>query len=243
LVDAIEKGGEGLWAGSELGVVTGFQARSGARVTWAGGVDVFSDAFAKAEVAPGQKYGNEQFVKAVAAWTFQGSLNLRVDYATHYLHGDQNKTQRDRYTVNDQLVFTIHLSAFHPETGEWKPSPRIDDLQLEFTMLDPHIRTSLFPTHGVPGEFSVSFRAPDRHGVFKFVVDYRRKGFTSLYHTSTVSIVPPRHDEYPRFLSAAWPYYAGAISTSLGFLVFSVIYLGGEVDRTIKGKSKSAKGQ
>ena len=52
LVEAIEKGGEGLWAGSQLGVVTGFQARSGARVTWAGGVDVFSDVFAKAEVAP-----------------------------------------------------------------------------------------------------------------------------------------------------------------------------------------------
>ena len=67
--------------------------------------------------------------------------------------------------------------------------------------------------------------------------------YTSLYHSSTVSIVPPRHDEYPRFLSAAWPFYAGAISMSVGFIVFSIVYLGGEVDRKAKGKSKGVKAQ
>lgn len=51
LVDAAEKGGEGLWAGSSLGVVTGFQTRDGARVTFVGGVEVFSDAFARKEIS------------------------------------------------------------------------------------------------------------------------------------------------------------------------------------------------
>lgn len=50
LVDAAEKGGEGLWAGSKMGVVTGFQALGNARVTWVGGVKVFSDEFALKEV-------------------------------------------------------------------------------------------------------------------------------------------------------------------------------------------------
>ena len=45
-----EKGGEGLWAGSKMGVVTGFQALGNARVTWVGGVKVFSDEFALKEV-------------------------------------------------------------------------------------------------------------------------------------------------------------------------------------------------
>lgn len=44
-------------------------------------------------------------------------------------------------------------------------------------MLDPHIRTALPPVPGKPGEYSVTFRAPDRHGVFKFVIDYKRKGY------------------------------------------------------------------
>jgi oligosaccharyltransferase complex subunit beta len=46
IVDAAEKGGEGLWAGSTLATVVAFQAVSGARITWAGGVSVFGDEFA-----------------------------------------------------------------------------------------------------------------------------------------------------------------------------------------------------
>lgn len=48
-------------------------------------------------------------------------------------------------------------------------------------MLDPHVRTSLPPVAGIPGKYSTSFRAPDRHGVFKFVVDYKRKGSVTFY--------------------------------------------------------------
>jgi oligosaccharyltransferase complex subunit beta len=47
LFDASERGGEGLWAGRSLGIVTGFQTRdNNARVTWVGGVELFSDAYA-----------------------------------------------------------------------------------------------------------------------------------------------------------------------------------------------------
>lgn len=51
IVDATYRGGEGLWAGSQLSVVTGFQTLEGARVTWVGGVDIFSDKLAKKEVS------------------------------------------------------------------------------------------------------------------------------------------------------------------------------------------------
>lgn len=51
IVDAAEKGGEGLWAGSQLGVVSGFQTRNGGRALWVGGVELFSDEFADTEVS------------------------------------------------------------------------------------------------------------------------------------------------------------------------------------------------
>lgn len=51
IVDAAERGGEGLWAGSQLSVVAGFQVLNGARVTWVGGVDIFSDELAQKEVS------------------------------------------------------------------------------------------------------------------------------------------------------------------------------------------------
>ena len=52
VLEAADRGGEGLWAGSSLSLVTGFQTRNGARVTWVGGVELFSDDFAKKH-APG----------------------------------------------------------------------------------------------------------------------------------------------------------------------------------------------
>jgi len=51
LVDSAEKGGEGLWAGSQLSVVTGFQTLDGARVTWLGGADMLNDELAQKEIS------------------------------------------------------------------------------------------------------------------------------------------------------------------------------------------------
>jgi hypothetical protein len=62
--------------------------------------------------------------------------------------------------------------------------------------------------------------------------------WSTLQSSTTVPVVPPRHDGYPRFLSAAWPYYAGAISTSVGFILFSAIFLAGDVRETKKGKGR-----
>ena len=47
VVDAADKGGEGLWAGSSLGLVAGFQTLTGSRATWVGGVELFSDEYAQ----------------------------------------------------------------------------------------------------------------------------------------------------------------------------------------------------
>ncbi|KAF8162783.1 oligosaccharyl transferase beta subunit [Crassisporium funariophilum] len=232
IVDAAEKGGEGLWAGSQLGVVTGFQTLNGARITWVGGVDVFSDELAQKEISKGVKSGNTQLALDIAAWTLQESLVLRIDKTEHHL---LNATEpSELYTNNDQLVYNAYISKFNPKQGTWEPYSGLRDLQLEFTMLDPHIRTALPPVSGTPGKYSVTFRAPDRHGVFKFVIDHKRKGWTHLHSSTTVPVVPPRHDGYPRFLSAAWPYYAGAISTSVAFFLFSAMWLAGEVRETKK---------
>ena len=97
LADAAERGGEGLWAGAHMGVVTGFQALGGARAAWVGGVDVFSDAFAR---TPGT--GNAQFVQDVARWTFQESRVLRIDNTTHRRVGVDGP--RETYTTNDHVV-------------------------------------------------------------------------------------------------------------------------------------------
>lgn len=225
VLEAADRGGEGLWAGKSLSLVTGLQSRNGARATWVGGVELFSDDFAKRHTPSGRKSGNAQLSKDIATWTFQENLVLRIDSVSHHKLGGSETPET--YTTNDQIVYTARISKYESATSSWVPYSGISDLQLEFTMLDPHVRTSLPPVPNSPGEYSVTFRAPDRHGVFKFVIDHRRKGWSTLQSSTTVPVVPPRHDEYPRFLSAAWPYYTGAISTSVGFLLFSLLWLAG----------------
>ena len=63
--------------------------------------------------------------------------------------------------------------------------------------------------------------------------------WTHLQSSTTVPVVPPRHDEYPRFLSAAWPYYTGAISTSVAFFLFSAFWLASDTRDSRKGKAKA----
>ena len=49
--ESADKGGEGLWAGSQLALVAGFQATSGARAVFAGGAELFSNEYAQKEVS------------------------------------------------------------------------------------------------------------------------------------------------------------------------------------------------
>ncbi len=67
--------------------------------------------------------------------------------------------------------------------------------------------------------------------------------WTHLYSSTTVPVVPPRHDGYPRFIPAAWPYYGGAISTSLAFFLFSTIWLAGELKASWKRPGKAGKAE
>ncbi|KAG1725842.1 Dolichyl-diphosphooligosaccharide--protein glycosyltransferase subunit WBP1 [Suillus lakei] len=225
VVAASEKGGEGLWAGSQMGLVTGFQTNVNSRVVFAGGVKMFSDEYARKTLPDGGYAGNALLARDVAMWVFQEKLTLRIDGVGH--HRVNESAAPEMYTTNDEIVSCLHLST------------DIDDLQLEFTMLDPHIRTSLPAVPGSPGTYQVQFRAPDRHGVFKFVLNWKRKGYSYLESSTTVPVVPPRHDQYPRFLSAAWPYYAGAISTSVGFFLFAALWLAGDVKGERKKGSKA----
>ncbi|KAG1723524.1 Oligosaccharyltransferase 48 kDa subunit beta-domain-containing protein [Suillus paluster] len=184
------KGGEGLWAGSQMGLVTGFQTNVNSR-------SLFSDEYARKEAPSGTPSGNSEFARDVAV---VGHNRM--------------------YTINDEIVYMAHISSHDSKTSTWRPYSSIDDSQLEFSMLDTHIRTSLPP---------VQFRAPDRHGIFKFVLNWKRKGYSCLSSSTTVPVVLPRHDGYPHFSSAAWPHYTGAISTSVAFFLFAALWLAGDV--------------
>ena len=66
---------------------------------------------------------------------------------------------------------------------------------------------------------------PDVYGVFKFVVQYSRPGYTSIELSEQVPVRPFRHNEYERFIVSAYPYYVSVLSLMLAFLLLDILFL------------------
>jgi len=214
--------------GDEIGLISGFQTKKQTRISFVGSVEFFSDEFINAQISlpNGQKSptGNKKVIDRLTKWTFQESGVLRITSVTHSKLNGQKEPKR--YRVNEQIEYKVDVQLL--ENGKWGPFST-HDLQLEFTMLDPHLRVTLTPTKSPKGThttYSTVFKAPDRHGVFTFGLDYRRRnGYTHLKNAIQVSVTPLEHDQYDRFIFGAYPYYLGGLNVLVGFLVFSVVWL------------------
>ncbi|KAM0786086.1 hypothetical protein ACM66B_006897 [Microbotryomycetes sp. NB124-2] len=214
-------------SGSSAGLVSAFQLKhNSARILFVGSKDLFADEFLTASVssASGHSFkqsGNEAFIKDLTKWTFAETGRLIASELRHSRVSDG--VTGDLYRVKQEIDVAIDFSELRE--GKWQPFVT-DDVQLELTMLDPHIRLTLVPSSSSTNltTYTARFTVPDRHGVFTFKVDYRRRGYTWIEKKQVVSIVPPRHDQYERFITGAVPFYAGAVSVSLATILFLFMF-------------------
>ncbi|CAF1667564.1 unnamed protein product, partial [Didymodactylos carnosus] len=75
------------------------------------------------------------------------------------------------------------------------------------------------------GKLESHFIIPDIYGIYKFVIDYNRVGYTHLYSETQVSVHPLRHTEYERFIASAYPYYISTFSMMAGAFLLSFVVL------------------
>jgi oligosaccharyltransferase complex subunit beta len=68
-------------------------------------------------------------------------------------------------------------------------------------------------------------QVPDVYGVFKYVLDYSHQGYSHISLQQVVPVRPYKHDEYERFLLAAYPYYASVLSTMTAFFLLGWAFL------------------
>lgn len=165
--------------------------------------------------------------------------------------GQQKHIQR-MYRVTDTVTYHIDLSQ-HTPSG-WTPAPTDLDLQVSLIMLDPYITTNLTAASpqsllgnlnasaGITPIFtrySTTFKLPDKHGVYTFVVDWKRHGWSYIHSRDTVPVRPFNHDEHPRGLHSAWPYVTGASTTIIAFLLFTVIWVCSDETEESKRQKKT----
>jgi oligosaccharyltransferase complex subunit beta len=126
------------------------------------------------------------------------------------------------YRVKDNVTFSLVVEEFDElAPGGWRPFVA-SDMQVEFVMMDAYIRKTLHSDSS--GRHEASFQIPDVYGVFKFRVLYRRPGLSVLHTETTVSVRPFKHDEFDRFIPAAYPYYLSALSALAAFTIFCLVF-------------------
>jgi len=213
--------------GKQTVLISALQARNNARVLVSGSLEFFSDKFFTSSVqkytsgGSSQKYdvsGNRDLANDLVAWTLKQKGVLRTSNLYH--HKIDENVQGSVYCVNDTITYSVDIEEWDGQ--KWVPY-KANDVQLEFVMLDPYYRVNL--QHDGKGHFTTTFVVPDVYGIFTFRLNYERIGYTSISESRLVTVRPYRHNEYERFIVAAYPYYTSAFSMMFGLFVFSFFFL------------------
>ncbi|PSK42540.1 hypothetical protein B9Z65_4454 [Elsinoe australis] len=233
-------------SGSQLSLITGFQARNAARLTVLGSAEMLQDEWFDAKVK-GVRHGedsvkssNQKFAEALSQWTFKELGVLRVGRVQHYLNEGAAKSTNlstsnvqeinpEIYRIKNDVTYSIELSEWKVDHLEPYVPPAGDEVQLEFSMLSPFHRLKLDQTSRTSNSsiFSTSFKLPDQHGIFNFLVNYKRPFLTNVFEKRTVTVRHFAHDEWPRsfVITGAYPWIAGIGVTVAGWLVFVGVWL------------------
>lgn len=246
-------------AGAALALVVGAQTRANARFLVSGSADVFSDAAAGPVTAcaggDATPTANAAFAVATLAWAFNEAGSLVASPLRHSLadpkkaaaHPSGNPTREGDapYRITDAVTVALDVAERTPGGG-LRPYAPVDDVQVEFTMMDPHVRTFLNPvaagvernatapalTASTPdprfATLAATFTAPDVYGIFKLALHHARPGWSFVDEETLAPLRPFNHDEYDRFLPAAAPYYTAAASVSVAFFVACAVALWSE---------------
>jgi len=189
-------------------LISALQARNNARVVISGSLDFFSNAYFTSATE------NRYLSNELSKWAFSERGVLRTSNVTHHRVGET--AEPSIYTIKEDIVFSVTIEEWRDD--KWVPYVSTD-VQLQFIMLDPYVLVNLKGDKN--GLYTTTFKLPDVYGIFTFAVEHHRLGYTNVDLRTVKSVRPFRHDEYPRFLSMAYPYYMSALSMLGGVLILA----------------------
>ncbi|KAI4295557.1 hypothetical protein L6164_035592 [Bauhinia variegata] len=210
--------------GSSISLVSIVQARNNARILISGSLSLFSNRFFRSGVQKAgsptkhDKSGNEQFLTELSKWVFHERGHLKAVNVQHHKVGEADEPAI--YRINDDLEYSVEIYEWSGTS--WEPYVA-DDVQVQFYMMSPYVLKTL--SNDGKGRYFSSFKVPDVYGVFQFKVEYQKLGYTSLSLSKQIPVRPFRHNEYERFIPAAYPYYGAAFSMMVGFFIFTAVHL------------------
>ncbi|KAF5751121.1 Dolichyl-diphosphooligosaccharide--protein glycosyltransferase 48 kDa subunit [Tripterygium wilfordii] len=196
-------------------------ARNNARILITSSLSIFSNRYINLDVICVNRHlkcGNEQFLTELSKWVFHERGHLKAVNVKHHKVGEVDEPAV--YRINDDLEYSVEIYEWSGTS--WQPFVA-DDVQVQFYMMSPYVLKTLSTNN--KGIYHTGFKVPDVYGVFQFKVEYQRPGYTSLSLSKQIPVRPYRHNEYERFIPAAYPYYGAAFSMMAGFFIFTIVHL------------------
>ncbi|CEP60391.1 dolichyl-diphosphooligosaccharide-protein glycotransferase LALA0_S01e09692g [Lachancea lanzarotensis] len=210
----------GKWTiGSQGYLAASFQTLKNTRLSWVGSVDLFSDK---------NSDSNKHFVQELTKWTFKEKSVVEVVCSNH-AHSNGLDYSDVPYKIKDEVVYNISLREWEGE--KWVPFVA-DDIQFELRMVDPYYRITLTPIGDSSFTFQTyttsKFNLPDHHGIFTFVVDYKRSGLSFFTDKDVKAIRHLANDEYPRswVITNSWVYLTAIYSVIFTWVIFVALFVG-----------------
>ena len=162
--------------------------------------------------------------KELLQWV-QGSLfDVKIGSLSHEMTsgkgGNRGKTELETtiYRVNDRI--NIRLCLVKGRGGEPFLPADPKDFQFELKMMNIQLRKSFDSVVG--GCLAVDgIQFPPKPAIYTLRISHNRPGWSQLNWEERILLRPFRHDEFPRFIPVAFPYYASWI----GILVASYFVL------------------
>lgn len=129
--------------GDKIKLVAAYQGRNNKRVTITGSSKLCSNEFyflsSVNEEGP-LNSANAVFCNELIMWNFERSGLLKYKNERHQRKED-GKTL-EIYKIKDELEYLVDIFEYEFKTDSWKPY-MTDDLQIEYTMMDPYYRLQL----------------------------------------------------------------------------------------------------
>ena len=214
--------------GDKIKLVSGYQARNNRRVVISGSSNLCSDKLYYLSNVNGTKIEespNAKFCQDILNWNFQRTGVLKFDNVRHNRKSDHKTLST--YRIKDELEYFIDIYEYDYKTDSFKPYVT-DDIQIEYVMMNPYYINQLKMLAMNKPTYYVQFKAPEKFGVFKFIVDYKRLGYSYIFSSTKVPLRPYNHNEYLRFLPCAYPYYLSVFTVLGSFILFSILFLYGK---------------
>ena len=216
-----------LASGPSISLISAVQTAANSRVLFSGSTDIFSNEFFSHPDA-----SNRELLTNALQWLVHAKGYLRVSEMRHYKASDGaaiNGVVPTSYRLKDDIVYETVVEEYDGKKHQWVPYIT-DKALFQAIMIDPYVRANI-PFSAVDNRYKLEWRAPDVHGVYKFEFSINQfaqegsEGVGFIDAITTVPIRPFRHDEYPRFVFVAYPYYIGVFSIMAAFFVFTTLFL------------------